>query len=248
MNTLIACWKLSRITLHIAQGLITVILIFPTLNPSQKKQRIQTWAKTLLTIVAIKVVVLGHSPRQGPVLLAANHISWLDVYLMLATCPSRFVAKAEVRQWPLIGMLAQAAGTLFIRRESPRDALRVVHHMAQQLQAGEILAIFPEGTSSNGLQVLPFHANLFQAAIAAEAPVQPLALQFSDAASGQLSHAPCYIDNDTLLESIWRTLKAPALCATITYGKPHWSQGQHRRDWASQTHSEVVGLLRANGS
>ena len=175
-------------------------------------------------------------------LLAANHISWLDIVVMHAGRHCRFVSKAEVRHWPLIGTLATAAGTLFIERESRRDAMRVVHHMAERLQAGDVLAIFPEGTTSNGVKLLPFHANLFQAAIAANAPVMPVALQFADAATGARSLVPCYVDDDTLLGSIWRTLTAPPLCAILTFGDPQTARGRDRRAWAADLRKAVDGL------
>ena len=102
---------------------------------------------------------------------------------MLAARYCRFVSKADVRHWPLIGSLARGAGTLFIERESRRDAMRVVHHMAERLTAGDVLAIIPEGTTSDGVSLLPFHANLLQAAIATNAPVLPVALRFTNAAT-----------------------------------------------------------------
>ena len=92
--------------------------------------------------------------------------------------PARFVSKADVRHWPLLGWLVACGGTLFIERERKRDALRVVHQMAEALQAGETVAVFPEGTTSDGHGLLPFHANLLQAAIATETPVQPVALRY----------------------------------------------------------------------
>jgi 1-acyl-sn-glycerol-3-phosphate acyltransferase len=247
MKSVHAAWKMVCLGLHIARGLWTVRFVFGRLDAHQKQQRIQAWAHTLLSQLAIKVVVSGQPASQGPMLLAANHISWLDIYLILATCPCRMVAKAEVRQWPVIGSLAQAVGTLFIQRESPRDALRVVHDMAQQLKAGDVLAIFPEGTTSNGLQVLPFHANLFQAAISANAPVQPVALIFEDSATGQPSQVPCYIDDDTLLGSIWRVAMAPPLRVTLKFGELQTSDGRPRRAWSIDVRSEVEALRQRAG-
>lgn len=241
-NTLYAGWKLTRVGAHMARGLVTVTCVFPSLNQAQKEARIQAWAQALLTKLAVQWTVTGEPPRQGPMLLACNHISWLDVYVILATCPCRFVAKSEVRQWPLVGRLAVATGNLFIARQTPRDAVRVVHQMSAHLQAGATLAIFPEGTTSNGLQLLPFHANLFQAAISANAPVQPVALRFSDEATGQPSLAPIYIDQDTLLGSIWRTLKAPPLRATLTFGAPQMPLGRDRRALATEVRAAVDGL------
>ncbi|MDD5478300.1 lysophospholipid acyltransferase family protein [Rhodoferax sp.] len=242
INRLRAALKLARLLLHLAQGLWQVWRFFPTWHPLQKQQRIQAWAHILLALAAIKLEVHGRPPQDRATLLVSNHVSWLDVYVLMALCPCRFVAKSEVRQWPWVGKLALATGTLFISRRSPRDAMRVVHEMTAQLQAGQILAVFPEGTTSNGRQVLPFHANLFQAAIAAHAPVQPLALRYEDATSGQLSLAACYIDHDTLLQSLWRTLTAPALRVKVNFGQPELPMGRPRQHLAKALHDQVEQL------
>lgn len=180
---------------------------------------------------------------MAPTLLAANHISWLDVVVLLATCPCRFVAKSEVRRWPLLGTLAAATGTLFVERKSARDAMRVVHQMTEHLRQGDTLAIFPEGTTSNGLQVLAFHANLIQAAISAEVAVQAVTLQYQDAATRQPSLAPCYIDDDTLFGSIWRTLTAPPLRAKVSFVEPVLTQGCDRRQLAGAVRESIVKHL-----
>jgi len=120
--------------------------------------------------------------------------------------------------------------------------MRVVHHMAERLRAGDVLAVFPEGTTSDGVNLLPFHANLFQAAIAADAPVLPVALQFEDIATGARSLAPCYINNDSLLGSIWRTLAAPPLRAVLIFGEPQPALGRDRRAWAADLRSAVEDL------
>ena len=237
-----AGWKCVRLLIHIATGLWTIAFVFPRLSLPQKEERIMTWAFALLSQLAIKLIVIGQPPERGPMLLAANHISWLDIVVMLAARYCRFVSKADVKHWPLIGTLAKAGGTLFIERASRRDAMRVVHHMAERLSAGDVLAIFPEGTTSDGVNLLPFHANLFQAAIAANAPVLPLALRFVDAATGERSLAPCYINDDTLLGSIWRTLTAPPLCAVVTFGEPQSAMGRERRAWAADVRSAVEAL------
>src|SRR5207342_3377123 len=104
--------------------------------------------------------VRGNMPTRGPMMLVANHISWLDILVLHASRHCRFVSKSDVAHWPLIGRLATAAGTMYIERESRRDALRIVHHMTEALASGDILAVFPEGTTSDGVTLLPFHANL----------------------------------------------------------------------------------------
>ena len=141
--------------------------------------------------------------RPAATLLVANHVSWLDIAAMHAVCPqARFVSKADVRRWPLLGWLIGAAGTLFIERERKRDALRVVHQMAEALAAGDMVAVFPEGTTGDGRALLPFHANLLQAAIATETPVQPVALRFTEPG---LDYSPAVssLGATTLVHSVW---------------------------------------------
>jgi len=206
---------------------------------------VQQWAQRFLAIWRIRLEVHGQPPQRGPLLLVANHISWLDILVLHAAGFCRFVAKSDVGRWPVIGMLATGAGTLYIERASPRDALRVVHHMRDALGRGEVLAVFPEGTTSNGITLLPFHANLIQAAISAHAPAQPVALQFIDGASGQPSLAPIYVDDQTLVGSVWRTLTTPGLRAVVRYGQPQPSGGRERRAWAAELRAAVSALRDA---
>jgi len=233
---------LLRGLLHILSGLWTIHLRFHQLPPSHREARIQAWAQRLLEIWGIRLVVRGTPPHGGPVLLVANHISWLDILVMHAARHCRFVSKSDIQHWPLIGTLATAAGTLYIERASRRDAMRVVHHMADALRAGEVVAVFPEGTTSDGVHLLPFHANLLQAAISADAPVVPVALQFVDQRSGQTSLAPCYIGDDTLIGSLWRTFTTPGIIAVVTYGVTQQAGGRNRREWAHDLREGIANL------
>ena len=245
MNKLHAFWKLARALVHAIAGLMTILIKFPRLSQTQRDLRVQAWSSEMLACMGIRLIVKGQPAPAGPLLLAANHISWLDITSLHAARHCRFVSKADVKHWPLIGPLASGAGTLFIERESRRDAMRVVHHMAERLRAGDVLAIFPEGTTSDGVSLRPFHANLFQAAIAADAPVQPVAMQFIDQATGQRSLAPCYIDDDTLLGSVWRTLCTPGIAVVITFGEVQTAQDRGRRVWAADVRDVIVGMRAA---
>ena len=238
-----AVWKVVATVLHIISGVLTVVFVFPKLPPLQQEERIQYWAQDLLAKMGVQWVVHGKPPEQCPMLLVSNHITWLDIIVLLATTRCQFVSKSDVRRWPLIGTLADRAGTLFVERASRRDAMRVVHKMVERLRLGHVLALFPEGTTSNGISVLPFHANLFQAAISANIPVLPAAISFLDVACGQRSQAPCYTQDDTLYGSIWRTLNAPPLCAVLTFGDLQWAQGRDRRAWALDLQMAVKELL-----
>ena len=176
-----ALWRLARAVLHGVHGVLIVLLRFPSLDAAGRRARIAWWSAKTLRLLGLRLEVQG-AFRPGAKLLVANHVSWLDIMAIHAVCPeARFVSKADVQHWPLLNRLVAGGGTLYIERERPRDAVRVVHQMAEALRAGDTVAVFPEGTTGDGRTLLPFHANLLQAAIATATPIQPLALRFSDA-------------------------------------------------------------------
>lgn len=227
---------------HVLAGWYTIYFRFPQLSPQQREARVQVWAAQLLRIWGIGLEVRGQPVLTGPALMVCNHISWLDILVIHATRHCRFVSKSELREWPLIGTLATGAGTLYIERESRKDALRMVKEMARALMAGDVLAVFPEGTTGDGFDMLPFHANLIQSAIDADAPVQPLALQFIDSETNEISMAARFVGDDTLVGSIWRTLNAKGLKAVVNFGELEMANGQDRRAWAQTLRGKVMYL------
>ncbi len=237
-------WKLLRALRHAVVGYWTIKTLFPKLEQADRQARVQVWAGQMLRIVGIELVVNGTPPENGPVLLVANHISWLDIVVMHAARHCRFVGKSDIKGWPFVSTLSEGGGTLYLARESRRDAHRVVMTMAERLRAGDILAVFPEGTTGDGVTLKPFHANLIQAAIEASVPVQPVALSFIDSATGHTSFAPSYVGDETLLGSIWRTLTAHGLRAVVTFGAPQSPEGKNRRAWSHALRDEIERLRR----
>ncbi|MGV8806071.1 MAG: lysophospholipid acyltransferase family protein [Polaromonas sp.] len=245
MRRLTGCWRLLRLLGHVLVGLWIAAVRLPRLQSAQQQARVQAWSLALLGHLGIALEIRGQPPVTGPMLLVANHLSWLDIPVLHAARYCRFVSKADVQDWPLVGTLATAAGTLYIERSSRRDAMRMVHLMRDALCAGEVLAVFPEGTTGDGRTLLPFHANLLQAALAAHAPAQPVGLRFIDRASGQVSYAPSFTGDETLLGSVWRTVCAPPLVALVHYGPPE-PAGEHDRRSLSQQLRGAVDVLRQN--
>jgi 1-acyl-sn-glycerol-3-phosphate acyltransferase len=238
-----ASWRALRALGHVLRGLWVIRSEFGRLKPEECALLVREWSHQMLRIMGVELVVQGVPPAPGPVLLVANHISWLDILVMNAAHPARFVSKADVKHWPVLGALITGAGTLLIERESRRDAMRVVHQMADGLRAHDTLAVFPEGTTGDGQTLLPFHANLIQAAISAHAPVQPVALKYVDGASGARSDAPLFIGDTTLLQSIWCTLRARGLRSEVRFGEAQLAAGRDRRTWAGHLRESVAGLL-----
>lgn len=234
--------KLLRGIWHVLLGWFTIYFRFPQLNPQQREARVQVWASQLLRIWDIELEVRGKPVLLGPALLVCNHISWLDIVVIHATRHCRFVSKSELREWPLIGTLATGAGTLYIERENRKDALRMVKEMAGALKDGDVLAVFPEGTTGDGFDMLPFHANLIQSAIDGDAPIQPLALQYLDARSGEISMAARFVGDDTLVGSIWSTLNSTGLKAIVNFGEIEVAASRDRRGWSQDLRQKVMGL------
>lgn len=214
MRSVIAVWRLLRMGLHILRGLLIVYLRFPRLDKRQRQVHIQRWSAGLLNALGVRLEPVGQG-RVGAKLLAANHVSWLDIAAMHAVLPeARFVSKSDVKHWPIVGLLTDAVGTLFIERASKRDALRVVHQTAEALGQGDTVAVFPEGTTGPGWPLLPMHANLLQAAISTETPLQPVVLRWHQ--PGQpYSEAARYTGQTTLLQSLWAILRAQGLVARV---------------------------------
>lgn len=243
MIALRAIVRLLRAVLHALHGALICAFVFPRLDATQRMQRVGGWSARMLQVLGITLRATG-TPHVGPVLLVANHISWLDILAISAVQPTRFVSKADVRHWPFLGYLVACGGTLFIERERKRDALRVVHQIAAALKAGEIVAVFPEGTTGDGRGVLPFHANLLQAAIATESPVQPIVLRYSDAGAA-VSQAGAYVGDTSLVQSMWSAATAEGLTVSVDVLLAEGSRHLDRRALAERLHASIAGRLAA---
>ncbi|WP_457324814.1 lysophospholipid acyltransferase family protein [Roseateles sp. P5_E11] len=228
MRSLIATWRLTRLVPHVLHGLWIVKRRFELLTASERHGLIQWWSLKTLRILGIALKSQGQALPTGH-LMVANHISWLDIAGVHAVLPqARFVSKADVRHWPVVGALVEGAGTLFIERASKRDALRVVHQTAAALQAGDCVAVFPEGTTGAGPEMLPFHANLLQAAVSVDAPVLPVVLRWHEPGE-RFSSSARFIGDTTLVESLWRIASAKGLGIDVQILPSVMATGQDRR-------------------
>ena len=236
-----------RVFTHVLGGVVQGGLVFRWLSKPQRERQVRRWALTMLKRFRVDLRIVGAPAQAGPMLLIANHISWVDILALLSVCPCRFVAKADVEHWPLLGTIVTGGGTLYVKRESRRDAMRVALRMTQALKDGDILAVFPEGTTSDGSSVLPFHSGLIQAAISADAPVQPVVLQIVEGRSGRPSRAASYMGDESLAGSLWRTLCARELCAVVTFGAPQRAAGRDRRAWARDLRDEIAAMRSLEG-
>jgi len=239
----IAIWRLSRVVAHILYGLVLVYTVWDAQDAATRERRTIAWSMRLLNLLGLTVQCQGQ-PHAGSRLVISNHISWLDIIVINSVMPSRFVSKAEVGQWPVIGRLVTAAGTLFLVRERRRDAMRVLGLMAQALRDGQSVAVFPEGTTGAGRELMHFHANLVQSAIDAPAPIQPVVLSYRDAQHA-VSPSAAYIGDTGLLTSMWMVASAKDLTVSVQILPAETVTHADRRMLTERLHSEMSQRLSA---
>lgn len=232
--------RLARTGLHLLWALATAACAFPFLPLAWRRALKARWSRQLLAVLGVRLSVSG--PPTGGGLLVANHVSWLDIYAINALVPTAFVAKDDVRAWPLIGWLSVQAETIFMRRGNRSAAMRTKAQLVAGLRAGGCIGVFPEGTTSAGASVLPFHSALFQSVIDARSQVMPVAVRYTDKAGG-LSAAPVYIGET----SLWQCLRAIAdeegLAVHLAFLPPLDCDSSDRRQIADSAQRAIAASL-----
>jgi 1-acyl-sn-glycerol-3-phosphate acyltransferase len=227
---------------HFAAGLATTIVVFPFAAASTKRALVRRWSARLLRLLNIEARIDGQLGAQGGnVLIVANHVSWLDIFVLNAQQPARFVGKSELQRWPLAGRLMRDVGTIFIARERRHDTRRVNHHAAQALASGDIVAVFPEGTTSDGTTLMRFHASLLQPVVESQGHVQPVAIRYRGVA-GAPSTAPAYGD-ETFAACFWRICGERRLTVEVTVPAALPAHRAHRRELARAAESAIRTAL-----
>lgn len=196
------------------------------------------WCRLACRILGLRIEVGGVVPRSG--LLVANHLSYLDIIALSALRPCVFVAKSEVARWPLFGLLARCAGSLFVERQRRVDAVRVAREMTQRLRGGELLVMFPEGTSSGGASVLPFRSSLLAPVEHLDCAVTVGALSY-EIARGSAADAVCYWRDMTLLPHLLHLFTIPRIELRIAFAQPAVTRTD-RKEMARELHAAVIAL------
>ncbi|XTZ14874.1 lysophospholipid acyltransferase family protein [Micromonospora echinospora] len=218
----------------------------PLLPAPARRAGCRVWARGTARAFGVRLVVRGRPPR-GRALLVANHVSWLDVVALLAVAPARMLAKREVRDWPLVGLLARGAGTVFVDRSRPRALPATVRRVADLLRAGRQVAVYPEGTTWCGT-VDPVHARprpgfrpaVFQAAVDTGTPVVPVRIAYRCASAGVDTTVPAFLGEENLWRSVRRVLGARDLVVSVTVGAAlHPAPGADRRGLARTAESAL---------
>jgi 1-acyl-sn-glycerol-3-phosphate acyltransferase len=235
--------RLGSVALHLAYAVLLASIFF-ALSSDTRKIIIWRWSRNLLKILHVSLDVQGSfeiATLPGRLLLA-NHVSWLDMVAMNAVSPASFVAKSEVRSWPLLGWLCERVGAIYIRRDIRRDTARANRVIADALMQGECVGLFPEGTSTDGTVTGHFHSSLLQGALDARSAICPIALRYHDGAGAACRDA-AFIGDMSFIRSLWNVLCSPSLHVTLHYLPPLSCEGLNRRQLAADAQKAVQAAL-----
>ncbi|EKF73804.1 1-acyl-sn-glycerol-3-phosphate acyltransferase [Alcanivorax hongdengensis A-11-3] len=235
-------WRVLRVVVHLAWGFLLALLLGAFWSPYRPvvlaaKQR---WCQGFLRIIGVQLTVQGQ-PCAAPALLVSNHVSWLDIPVIASCRHLYFLSKAEVGDWPLIGMLARAVGTLFIKRGSGESG-RKAEEIAARLRQGHTVLVFPEGTTTDGSGPRRFFAQLFAAAPLAAVPVQPLAIRYLDD-SGQPDRGLAFIGDDEFHTHLWQMLLRERIAVRLIFTPPLPLAVQDTRALGEQARRQVLAAL-----
>lgn len=233
--------RLAGVGFLFAWAIGVAAFVYPLVGHAVRLRLKQRWSRRLLSVLGVQLQAAwwARSPRG---LLVANHVSWLDIFVINAMSPAAFVCKAEVRDWPLVGWLCERTDTVFIERGSPAAARRTKQALAELLREGGLAAVFPEGTTGDGARLLPFRSALFQAAVDAGSMVQPVALSYSDA-TGRCSAVAAYCGDTTMWQSLCSIAGAARLTVRMEFLAPLKAGGMTRQELMEAAHRLIGDAL-----
>jgi 1-acyl-sn-glycerol-3-phosphate acyltransferase len=232
-----------RLVWHLIKGCAISASVFPFIDRRAQLRIIQRWSRGVLDILQVRLHRQGTIPSDGiPTVIVANHVSWLDVWLIHSVDPVRFVAKSDIRSWPVVGWLVEKAGTIFIQRARRHDTARTNGLIVETLLRGEKVGMFPEGTTTDGTELKPFHASLFQPAVGAGARIVAVALRYPDAQGGPNLDA-AYAGDRSLLESLRLILRYRSLRAELIVAGMFEVNGKTRREIAAEAEQLITRAL-----
>ncbi|TRZ69837.1 MAG: 1-acyl-sn-glycerol-3-phosphate acyltransferase [Rhodocyclaceae bacterium] len=234
--------RLVRVGVHLVYGWCLVTALYPLIHRHDKLKLQQGWSISLLDILGLRLAVsapaaLGLEGRISG-LVVANHVSWLDVFVISAIRPVTFVCKSEVRRWPLIGTLCEGVGTVFLERGNKAAAMRTVQVLAAKLIQGDGVAVFPEGTTGEGVTLLPFRTALLQAAVDTGVSVQPLAIRYLDA-NGIHALAANYCGEISFWQSLCSIVSCPDITASVSILEQVPAASRCRKELTEMSHALI---------
>lgn len=231
--------------MHTLVGLLIAAGVLPLVNAHQRGRIIRWWCRLLLSCFNIRVTVFGTAPDDSTrqTMFVANHISWSDIHALNSIIPVRFIAKLEIKSWPVFGYLVTKSGTLFINRTIRKDAARIVEITTDSLIQLENVCFFPEGTTTDGTHVLPFKTSIIQAAIDAKANIWPLTIYYPTP-DGQPNLAMAYAGETSMIESMDQILRVRHPVVELHFLAPIACAGQTRQTVSHAAREAILAKFK----
>ena len=224
-------------------ALVLLRFFFPRCSRERRRDFYGWWSGRLLRALNIVTVIEGEVPPDAAsVVFVPNHVSWIDVFFISSIHPTRFIAKSEIREWPVAGWIAESVGTIFLHRGRRHDIGRINDIVHAALTNGDCVGLFPEGTTTDGDHLLKFHSSLFEPAVANSARVHPVAIRYEEP-DGTLCRAAAYVGELTFAQSMGLVIRKPRIIARIRFASPIEAGGMTRRELAAVTADSVASLL-----
>ncbi len=254
-------YRISRIFIHTIVGLTLVAVVLPLISKPTNYKLIQWWCGGLLRAFNIKVLLYGKlpPPDTSRTMFVANHISWSDIHALNSVIPLRFIAKSDIKSWPVFGYLARNSNAIFIDRAKRQEAGRLVELTKDSLLAADNVCFFPEGTTSDGTgtdgtginsnrpqdpPVLAFKSSVLQAVIDAKAQIWPIAIRYSHP-DGSINTQMAYAGDTTLIESMQNILNQKNPTVDLHFLTPIQASGENRRDLSQAAYDAIVAKLNS---
>ncbi len=253
MSPVLFSWRTVRLFGKLLVGLWISVTSFARADAVKRHAIIRNWSREILQLSGIEVRAIGFpADAERPVTLVANHVSWADIFALNTQRACHFIAKAELRRWPVAGRLLSNVGTVFINRNDRKETHRLKRVVHELLDAGETVAVFPEGTTSAGRDVLKFHASLLEPIVAAEGEVWVVAIRYYCRAAKDgvvadvRTDAAAYIGQMSLLDSLRAIHRAEPVTVELRFVEAIDCRGRTRRDVAQQAEASVRTVVRAD--
>lgn len=239
VNKLYRMVRYSKLIILLVVGIIAVSCLFPLGRSKARWLISQWWARQVLNALGVEMVVEGdQGDLKGPLVIISNHISWVDIPVILALFKVHFVSKSDIKSWPIIGFLAAKTGTIFLEKKNKRSLPNVVKTLGEALDENKKILLFPEGTTGRGDSVLPFRSPLLEVAVKSKTSVVPIAIRYFNHDSSP-NFSAAYVDDDTFMKTLVRIVSAPVTRVKVNIAGMIYPEHTDRKNLAMKLRDQV---------
>lgn len=239
-----AFFRAVRLAIHALAAVFYCGVVYLFISDEAKDRYVRRWSQKLMAIAGISLKINNPDLISSRALIVSNHISWLDIFLIYSHVNGHFIAKSTMKNWPVFGFLGRKVGTLYLDRTSGRNLKETLGKMMDNLNGNERCIFFPEGTTAEQGNMLPFHPNLFEGAISVGMPIQPFAIRYV-MPDGSYAKAVDFFGNIGMGESIQRIFNADGITAELTILPPIDSADKHRKVLAQEVRTVIADSLNS---